>query len=208
MADEETFDPSLVQELDERPDNIMPGLCMGSMLAEMNAVGLTNAGVTHVLCVADKLRNSHPSRFTYHNVAMDDDERQDALQYFKECFEFIDSAIAKGGKVFVHCAAGVSRSGTVVVAYVMWKQGVSMDDAMRHVQDCRQIVCPNPGFLAQLFLFDNEYQKDVNADFRGWRQHWKKLQDAGILAGLVSKYNPWAVGPTAQLLGGADGRML
>ena len=61
----------------------MPGLCMGSMLAEMNAVGLTNAGVTHVLCVADKLRNSHPSRFTYHNVAMDDDERQDALQYFK-----------------------------------------------------------------------------------------------------------------------------
>lgn len=54
----------------------------------------------------------------------------------------------------------------------------------------------------------HDLQKDVNADFRGWRQHWKKLQDAGILAGLVSKYNPWAVGPTAQLLGGADGRML
>lgn len=56
--------------------------------------------------------------------------------------------------VGVHCMVGVSRSASVVIAYLMKRAGVSRDDALSFVQSVRPVVCPNPGFQQQLLLWE------------------------------------------------------
>lgn len=49
-----------------------------------------------------------------HMVIFEDDHpRTDLLKHFPEAVHFIESALATGGKAFVHCMQGISRSATV-----------------------------------------------------------------------------------------------
>lgn len=57
------------------------------------------------------------------------------------------------GKVFVHCAMGVSRSGALVLAYLMICQGLSLAKAIAAVRLNRDIG-PNSGFLKQLLQLE------------------------------------------------------
>ena len=54
-----------------------------------------------------------------------------------------------GGKVFVHCVAGVSRSSTIVIAYLMNK-GMTYKEAFEWVKKKHSIAFPNYGFQRQL----------------------------------------------------------
>lgn len=68
------------------------------------------------------------------------------------------------GAILVHCAAGVSRSSTVVCAYLMKSKQMSAKDAVLHVHKKRSCICPNSGFMGQLFLYEQELQKQQAAE--------------------------------------------
>ncbi|KAL8202234.1 UNVERIFIED_CONTAM: hypothetical protein K2H54_003843 [Gekko kuhli] len=53
------------------------------------------------------------------------------------------------GKVLVHCAMGISRSATLVLAFLMIRENKTLVDALNTVRQHRG-VCPNSGFLSQL----------------------------------------------------------
>lgn len=81
-------------------------------------------------------------------------ELQDALPNILECIQS-----AKPGNVLVHCVSGISRSGSVLVAYVMKTRKLSFDDALSLVRAQRACVAPNGGFqamLRNLTLFDSD----------------------------------------------------
>jgi Dual specificity phosphatase, catalytic domain len=63
-----------------------------------------------------------------------------------DCFDFIDDARSKGGRVLVHCSQGVSRSATIVIAYCMWKLALPYDDVVDHAKKIRHVISPNVGF--------------------------------------------------------------
>jgi len=65
-----------------------------------------------------------------------------------------DCVDANGGHVLIHCQAGVSRSSTVAIAYVMARSDLTMMDAFRFVKSRRQIVAPNFNFMGQLLEFE------------------------------------------------------
>ena len=67
--------------------------------------------------------------------------------------EFIDEAIDGGGRVLVHCQHGVSRSASVVVAYLCFSMGLSVDEALDTLRHDRPEAHPNNGFMQQLRLF-------------------------------------------------------
>lgn len=62
------------------------------------------------------------------------------------------------GKVLVHCAMGVSRSGALVLAFLMMCENLTLTDAIIAVRLNRDIY-PNSGFLEQLRTLDNHLKR-------------------------------------------------
>jgi len=71
---------------------------------------------------------------------------QDISKYFLVAIRFIKEALSNGGKVLVHCYAGVSRSATIVIAYLMQEHNLGYYEAMTFVKRKRPEVFPNAGF--------------------------------------------------------------
>lgn len=64
--------------------------------------------------------------------------------------DFIETALSAGGAVFVHCNAGISRSGALVVAFLILRCGMSLAEALAKARAARPLVRPNDGFMRQL----------------------------------------------------------
>lgn len=67
---------------------------------------------------------------------------------------FVRNRIAAGKRVFVHCHAGISRSATVVLIYLMARHGMPLPDALALLKNKRPQVHPNDGFMRILKCID------------------------------------------------------
>ncbi|CAA7012968.1 unnamed protein product [Microthlaspi erraticum] len=143
---------------DNVPSQIEEGLYLGSVAAASNKNVLKSYNVTHILTVASSLRPAHPDDFVYKVVKVVDKEDTNLGIYFDECVEFIDEAKRQGGSVLVHCFVGKSRSVTIVVAYLMKKHGMTLNQALEHVKSKRPVASPNAGFIRQLQDLDKSLQ--------------------------------------------------
>jgi protein-tyrosine phosphatase len=77
--------------------------------------------------------------------------------------KLMDTYINCGKQVLVNCYAGVSRSTTIVLAYLIYKNKWNVQDAMTFVRSKRPIVNPNYGFISQLYnLQDKLHTLDDN----------------------------------------------
>ncbi|KAF5837797.1 protein-tyrosine phosphatase-like protein [Dunaliella salina] len=157
-VDSEPNDASLAWETctDDWPFKVQDGLFIGSAMAESNLPKLREKGISHILTVAEGYPPSHPSFFTYKRINVQDDCSTDLMVHLggpQGALSFIDSAMESGGACMVHCMAGVSRSATVVIAWLMQKHKISFDEAFRKVHAVRPWICPNPGFRLQLERF-------------------------------------------------------
>eukprot|EP00759_Apiculatamorpha_spiralis_P025388 PhF_6_TR28354/c0_g1_i1/m.42049 len=134
---------------------------LGSFTDAMQRAALVEHGITHILNVAKEVDSEHSSSdddthtppstsFVFKKIAVNDNSDEDIGKYFQECLEFIQSARDQHGKVLVHCRQGVSRSPTIVIAHLVHDLGYTLEDAMAHVQNCRESVCPNIGFILTL----------------------------------------------------------
>ena len=65
--------------------------------------------------------------------------------------KIIDTYLTTGEQVLVNCFAGVSRSATVVIAYLMYKNKWTIQEAIAFVKSKRRIIKPNSGFICQLY---------------------------------------------------------
>ena len=73
------------------------------------------------------------------------------LSHLPAAVAFLAEALEdKGARVLVHCVEGVSRSASVVIAFLMAEREMSFSTALRVVKRRRQVVCPNLGFVRQL----------------------------------------------------------
>ena len=65
-----------------------------------------------------------------------------------------DEAREKNCGVLVHCLAGISRSVTVTVAYLMYRRHLTLNDAYDVVKKCKPNISPNFNFMGQLLDFE------------------------------------------------------
>jgi dual specificity protein phosphatase-like protein len=72
------------------------------------------------------------------------------IDWLRRMVEFIDTQQRQSHITFVHCMAGMNRSGMVVTAYLMSKHNWSRDQALEFVQSKRPQIQPNPHLMRLL----------------------------------------------------------
>eukprot|EP01122_Echinamoeba_exundans_P007374 TRINITY_DN2255_c0_g1_i1.p1 TRINITY_DN2255_c0_g1~~TRINITY_DN2255_c0_g1_i1.p1 ORF type:complete len:232 (-),score=31.04 TRINITY_DN2255_c0_g1_i1:188-883(-) len=176
-------------------------LFVGNLAAAESVKELKQRSITHILCVTSESCRRFPESFTYLVLDIYDDHSQSIIDLFDKAHQFIDSAKEKGGIAFLHCSAGVSRSGAFAISYVMKKLSMGVKQAFAFVRSKRRLTNPNFNFLHQL----DQYEKKLFPDrVRGddappyvvqhvrsvWPDHTKNLSDDAIARILeASRYN-------------------
>jgi protein-tyrosine phosphatase len=72
------------------------------------------------------------------------------VAWLRRMVEFVDTQRRNGATIYVHCVAGISRSGLVVTAYIMYTRHWGREKALAYVRSRRPWVQPNPAFMQLL----------------------------------------------------------
>jgi len=136
-------------------NEIIPGFWIGSMDATIDFAELKKRHITHIIALVKDRIVSFPKEIKYIEFDVYDKSFYFLLHLFPQCFEFIDEALKNKSSVLVHCSAGVSRSATLAIAYLMYSKTIPYSEAMAIVKKARPVINPNNGFIDQLQLFEN-----------------------------------------------------
>ena len=128
-------------------------LYIGNQISAMQLSRLRQEGITHVLKVngVTSLFSAKVLRIGLKVVAMEDNERYEITgDDLSNCFDFIKPT----NRTVVVCTAGISRSATICIAYLMAHEGKSLEEAHAHVKAARRFIKPNPGFWRWLIAYE------------------------------------------------------
>lgn len=144
---------SIVQPyLDEEFEatEICEGVWIGNFASATNKYELQRLGITHIVVAAYGLWEMYPGDFKYKRIDVIDSNYSSMTKYFTDVADYIHEIVTSGRKVLVHCVAGVSRSATLVAAYLILTQGYTADDAVTVIRRSRPQIQPNEAFMGQL----------------------------------------------------------
>lgn len=157
-----------VNKAKDRADQIVDCLYLGSYESAESATPDLYQAILSVI--------SHPfpeswkkCGIEYEIILATDWEETDLLTYFPYTNKWIAGHLEANKSVLVHCAAGISRSATIVCAYLMQKCRLSVEEAINWIKTKRPIS-PNNGFVRQLELF-YEMGYKLNANNREFRNY-------------------------------------
>jgi protein-tyrosine phosphatase len=106
-----------------------------------------------------------PYQEEYHLWApINDSDPGPDIDTLRQLVEFIDVQRQAGRTTFVHCLHGVSRSGMVTAAYLMWKNGWTRDEALEFIKSRRPETRPSPPLMHRLLEWEHELQSSAAAD--------------------------------------------
>lgn len=90
----------------------------------------------------------------YMRIEIPDSEFANIAEHFALSRAFIKGHLERNSEVLVHCGAGISRSATICIAYLMQELGLSFLQAYICVYEARPQISPNMGFVTQLVTYD------------------------------------------------------
>ena len=153
--------PSPLEYFFPQASEIVPGLFIADLYTATSRAVLTQLGITHVLSVLHAPGLAFPRPLAHFSVPIDDVADADLLAHLDDTVRWIRASLAPNGEdggrpghVLVHCVWGMSRSASVVLAYLVAARGMSLVEALRLLRARRSIARPNDGFMVQLQAFE------------------------------------------------------
>jgi protein-tyrosine phosphatase len=157
----------------------VPGLYIGSQDAARNwdgmevvhkkgsesqfyCPGIKEIGISHVVNLCSEEQPFADKGIQYLNCILTDLPEQSLPALLPKPLQFIQAAISQGGKVLVHCNAGVSRSSAIIIAYLIRHQDMKYDQALDQVRTNRATAKPNIGFETQLKELEKDCPKSTS----------------------------------------------
>lgn len=139
-----------------QPTLVTDHILIGNREDAMDQRKLETLGVSHVLNSCKQLPNYHPSTFVYHKLPLRDAPDYQIVECRDVAVAFLQRVECLGGRAFVHCIAGSSRSVAVVIMHLMVAHRVPLLVAYAHIVRMRPQANPNEGFKLQLALLEVE----------------------------------------------------
>ncbi|KAI9680539.1 MAG: tyrosine protein phosphatase yvh1 [Caeruleum heppii] len=157
------------------PLDRIPGpeeLYIGSIIGLRRRRALDEAGITHIISVyRGPLEYELLSSYKHLHVEVNDLEDDCIIEHFPTINAFIERALLDGGAVLVHCVMGKSRSAACMVAYLMHKHRLTVQEGLAQIRQSRPMCEPNRGFMKQLKLYHKLQcppDLEANPDFQRW----------------------------------------
>ncbi|CAM4802361.1 unnamed protein product [Rotaria magnacalcarata] len=152
----------LLEDDDETPSLICDRIFLGSAPDARNLEKLQRHHIKYVLNMTgstsypvDFFTASGHSHIILLTLDTHDEDNYDISSHFPVALDFIRKSLNTDDEaVLVHCAAGVSRSATIVAAYLIATYHIGATEAVLRVNQARPCACPNIGFLQQLLRFE------------------------------------------------------
>ena len=131
-----------------RYSRVAPALYVGPQYRARGKRTLARAGITHIVNMRSEFDDAThgltpqdaADRYCHLPTA---DDRAPAPAHLAQGAAFIREAIGGGGKVYIHCSAGVGRAPTMAAAYLM-EQGCDMDAALELIRRARPFINLTP----------------------------------------------------------------
>tara|TARA_B110000114_G_C14876803_1_gene311065 strand:+ start:150 stop:647 length:498 start_codon:yes stop_codon:yes gene_type:complete len=148
-------------------DNIIDNIYIGNVYDAHNVDKLNQYNIKNVISAVTGFDNMYDNSFNHMSLNLIDNENQNIIHYFEITNHYIDNIISKNisssseynkNKILIHCICGVSRSVTILLAYIIKKYNYTPIYALKLVQKKRHIANPNPNFMKQLWT----YYKEIN----------------------------------------------
>eukprot|EP00644_Phytophthora_capsici_P015562 jgi/Phyca11/536984/estExt2_fgenesh1_pg.C_PHYCAscaffold_700028 len=149
----------MARDDDAEPSLILEHVFLGSRANARDKDLLQRLGVTHVLNVTPPKKMDpvagvpnffeKDKTFTYRRCPIFDNKAEDISGVLEGCIAFMDQA-KYYGRILVHCNKGVSRSSSMVVAYLMKQRSMTFEQALDFVVERRPVANPNESFRRQL----------------------------------------------------------
>jgi predicted protein tyrosine phosphatase len=136
---------------------IIPGVYLSGIAVARNPSRLVELNISRVVCccmwsefpVSDELKS-----ITYFRVDVEDMSKEPIEMFFDDCCDFILESLESNEGVLVHCRSGVSRSSTIILAFLIKSMGMRLYDAFFLLRSKRSIVTPNIGFMDKLLKLE------------------------------------------------------
>ena len=146
----EDLDKEKEQGISYKIDKITDKIYLGSLEGIKENDYFKKENINSILSITNDLPKTDLDKSINHKIIdIGDLYSENIIKYFKECIEFIEN----NGKIFIHCTCGVSRSATIVIAYLMWKTHSAFNETYLFVKKRRPEIDPNNGFRKQLNIF-------------------------------------------------------
>lgn len=126
-------------------------LYLGNMFDANDEEFIKLNGITCIICVAENLKiNINKPNVKIYKYELKDDHTENISLYFNELGSIINSEKI----VLINCAAGISRSSTIVLAYLIKYFNINLKDAFLYVRKKREQICPNKKFMEYLLDYE------------------------------------------------------
>lgn len=137
-------------------DEVVEGfLFLGSVNDAKEKEQMQVRGITHVLNCADDVDNFHPKHFEYMRLDVKDQGEDEGIsRTFEAAFAFLERVEQEGGRVLVHCLAGINRSPTIVIAYLVHSRRIPLIEAVKIVKSKRRRIKPLVDNQVELLRFE------------------------------------------------------
>lgn len=139
-------------------DHIVDNLYLGNWYDSIDEQLLKNANITRILTL--NTENTHTQAniamfkrlgIKYKYIYINDNKHENISAFLDESLAFIKQ---DKQNVFVHCSAGVSRSVSIIIAYLIKEKKMTYDTALHCIRMIRPIANPNSGFVSQLKAYE------------------------------------------------------
>jgi len=137
---------------------ILPGLWISDHASVCDLQALKDRNIQHIICAVLGVKAMFPRHIQYTRLPLRDTHDEDIYRFFDKAADIIHDVLSAGESILVHCRCGVSRSVTLVCAYLIKYHKMSHDEAIHTIQKARPCANPIQSFRNQLRSFSEKQE--------------------------------------------------